>query len=227
MWSRMRSAAGPRLACLALVAAATGAPDTGGAQLRAAPPTTVAGATAGVQVLRPVITMVRGSTGEARTKAQLERLLSAYDLDQWTFTGRVMIDEQSVPHSHPVLTLHTRHLRDDDLLLSTYCHEQLHWWLTANPARTAAAMADIRAAFPDLPVGYPQESEDADGNAVHVLVAWLEWQALQSMVGELRARQVMTFWADDHYTRIYQAVLERPEVARSIVRTHRLMPPRR
>ena len=29
--------------------------------------------------------------------------------------------------SHPVLTLHTRHRRDDDLLLSTFLHEQLHW----------------------------------------------------------------------------------------------------
>ncbi len=224
MWSRMRSA---RLAILALVAAPTGVPETGWSQLRAVAPTGVSGATAGAQVVRPVITTLRGSPREAATKAQLERLLSAYDLAQWTFTGRVVIDDKSVPHSHPVLTLHTRHLRDDDLLLSTYCHEQLHWWLTANPEQTAAAVADIQAAFPNLPVGYPHGAEDADGNAVHVLVAWLEWQALQATLGELKARQVMTFWADDHYTRIYQAVLERPDVVRRIVRTHRLLPPRR
>src|SRR5882724_2292620 len=66
---------------------------------------------------------------ERQTKAQLERLLSTYDLGKYTFTQNVIIDEKSIPHSHPILTLHTRHLHSDDQLLSTYVHEQLHWYL--------------------------------------------------------------------------------------------------
>jgi hypothetical protein len=70
------------------------------------------------------------SAAELATKAQLERLIAAHDLRQWTFTHEIVIDEKSIPHSHPVLTLHTRHLKQDDELLSTYLHEQLHWFLT-------------------------------------------------------------------------------------------------
>ena len=78
----------------------------------------------------------QNSEREQKTKVQMERLLETYDLRKWTFTEKVIIDEQSTPHSHPVLTLHTRHLNSDDQLLSTYVHEQLHWWLNARWKQT-------------------------------------------------------------------------------------------
>jgi hypothetical protein len=46
------------------------------------------------------------SDGERQTEEQFQHLLSCYDLRKYTFTGKVVIDEQSIPHSHPVLTLH-------------------------------------------------------------------------------------------------------------------------
>src|SRR4051812_30597332 len=73
------------------------------------------------------ISLAHGSKAEQQTKEQLQRLLGAYDLSKWIFTKSIIIDEQSIPHSHPTLTLHTRHLKDDELLLSTFVHEQLHW----------------------------------------------------------------------------------------------------
>lgn len=48
-----------------------------------------------------------------------ERILASYDLRRYTFTYQVIIDEKAIPHSHPVLTLHTRHLGSDEQLLST------------------------------------------------------------------------------------------------------------
>lgn len=39
----------------------------------------------------------------------------------------------AIPYSHPVLTLHTRHLKDDLALLSTFVHEEYHWYETAHP----------------------------------------------------------------------------------------------
>lgn len=165
-----------------------------------------------------------GAPAELETKAQLEALLARYDLSRWAFTDRIFVDQRSIPHSHPVLTLHTRHLLDDDLLLSTYLHEQLHWWLASQPEQTSAALADVRQAFPNLPVGYPQGSDDSAGNDLHILVTYLEWQAVIAVVGELRARQIMEFWADDHYTHVYRAVLERPDLVRGIVRRHALSP---
>lgn len=65
---------------------------------------------------------------EQQTKLQLERLLATYDVSRWMFTRTILIESgrDVIPHSHPVLTLSTRHLKDDELLLSTFVHEQLH-----------------------------------------------------------------------------------------------------
>ena len=57
---------------------------------------------------------------EEQTKQQLERLLSTYDLSKWIFTRKILIESRVIPHSHPVLTLSTRHLKDDELLLATF-----------------------------------------------------------------------------------------------------------
>ena len=75
------------------------------------------------------ISLKHSSRVEIQTKEQLQRLLQTYDLSRWIFTRSILIDEQAIPHSHPVLTLHTRHLKDDELLLSSFVHEQLHWFL--------------------------------------------------------------------------------------------------
>src|SRR5215471_17710038 len=94
------------------------------------------------------ITLKTSSPRELQTKEQLQRLLKTYDLSKWVFTRSILIDEKAIPHSHPVLTLHTRHLKDDDLLLSTFVHEQLHWLLESRKADTDKAMNELRALFP-------------------------------------------------------------------------------
>lgn len=67
-----------------------------------------------------------------------------------------MIDANAIPSSHPVLTLHTRHLDSGDLLLATFLHEQLHWYLMSCPdERMEPAFEGLRARFPNAPVGHP------------------------------------------------------------------------
>src|SRR5689334_21138216 len=115
----------PSLALLFLLLPQTGTP--------AAPPVPAA----------PLeIELKQGSPEEVRTRDQLLRLLGSYDLGRWIFTRKVVIDgsPQVIPHSHPVLTLSTRHLKDDDLLLSTFVHEQLHWYLSENHERAEPAL---------------------------------------------------------------------------------------
>src|ERR1700752_4894396 len=116
------------------------------------------------------IRTAHNSAPELATKTQLERLIAAHDLRQWTFTHEIVIDEKSIPHSHPVLTLHTRHLKQDDELLSTYLHEQLHWFLTRHPAEARAAEEDLKALYPDVPVGYPEGANDRESTYLHLLV---------------------------------------------------------
>lgn len=164
------------------------------------------------------------SEAEKQTVAQLERLLQAHDLSRWTVTREIVVNQDEIPHSHPVLTLHTRHLRDDELLLSTFVHEQMHWFLAAHPAQAAAATAALRRLFPKIPVGYPDGSDSTDGNYEHLLVVYLEYRADQRLLGELKAREVMQFWAGDHYRWIYRQVLGDPEKVGAVVKANGLIP---
>ena len=174
----------------------------------------------GVQILT-----AHDSAVEEETRQQLERLFELHDLSRWRFTRRIVVDERAIPHSHPVLTLHTRHLRDDLLLLSTYVHEQSHWWADRHPRPTEAAIAELTALFPDLPVGHPDGADSRESNYNHLIVIFLEWDGLRRLVGELAARQVMDFWATDHYRVLYRTVLAHRSGIRAIVRRHRLDPP--
>ena len=170
------------------------------------------------------ISLKSGSQAEIQTREQLQRLLKTYDLSKWIFTKSILIDEKSIPHSHPILTLHTRHLKDDDLLLSTFVHEQLHWFLAQSDKETREAIKELRVLFPKVPVGFPVGSEDEESTYLHLLVNYLEYRADRELLGELRAKQVMDFWATDHYTWVYKTVLERTREIGNIAFKHKLIP---
>ena len=102
------------------------------------------------------ITLKNNTAAEAKTKDQLERLISSYDLSKWIFTRKIEIDEKATPHSHPVLTLSARHLKDDDLLISTFVHEQIHWHFVINDKLTDEALKDLKVMFPKVPDKGPE-----------------------------------------------------------------------
>ena len=170
------------------------------------------------------ISLKQGSKDEQQTKAQLQRLLKTYDLAKWIFTKAVLIDEKSIPHSHPVLTLHTRHLKDDELLLSTFVHEQSHWLLTQNDKNAGEAIKELRVMFPKVPVGFPEGADDEASTYLHLIVIYLEYSADRELFGELKARQIMEFWAHDHYTWVYKTVLDRPRDIGKIAFKYKLIP---
>ncbi|HEV2805738.1 MAG TPA: hypothetical protein VGW57_12500 [Chthoniobacterales bacterium] len=168
------------------------------------------------------IKLAHNTPGEARTCDQLNRLLQQYPLAPWYFTKTIHIDEKAIPHSHPVLTLHTRHLKDDDLLLSSFVHEQIHWFLEDHHDDTKAAEDELRTLFPKLPVGFPDGALDEESDYLHLLVNFLEWRSDRQLLGDLRARQIMEFWARDHYRVLYQTVLEHASEIGAIVAKHHL-----
>ena len=172
------------------------------------------------------ITLKNGSKEELRTKEQLQRLMKTYDLSKFIFTKSIVIDEKSIPHSNPVLTLNTRHLKDDELLLSTFVHEQFHWFIDRQKEKDEA-IKELRVLFPKVPVGYPEGAEDEAGTYFHLLVNFLEWRADSNLFGELKARQIMEFWATDHYRWVYKTVLERPGDIWKIASKYKLIPPDR
>jgi hypothetical protein len=170
------------------------------------------------------ISLKNNSREESQTRDQLQRLVKTYDLSKWIFTRSILIDEKAIPHSHPILTLHTRHLKDDDLLLSTFVHEQLHWFLVQKGKETDEAMKELRALFPKVPVGPPDGAADEESTYLHLLVVYLEYRADREVLGELRAKQVMDFWAGDHYTWVYKTVLERRRDIGNILFKYKLIP---
>jgi hypothetical protein len=121
---------------------------------------------------------LRHNTPNERATADRLRLLrKQFDLAPWLFTRRVMVDEQAIPHSHPVLTVGYGDHGDDHLLPSNFVHEELHWWLTAHQEQTNAAMAELRQLFPRLPIGAPDGADNEQSSYLHLLVIYLEWQA--------------------------------------------------
>jgi hypothetical protein len=72
------------------------------------------------------ISLARNTEKEIQTKNKLEALLKEYDVSKWTFTRKIVIDEQEfAAHSHPILTISGyRYInRDPADLLSVFVHE--------------------------------------------------------------------------------------------------------
>lgn len=160
---------------------------------------------------------------EDLTKKQLQRLINQYDVSKWLFTKKISIDRDVIPTSHPVLTLSTRHLKDDELLISTFVHEQFHWFFTERNEQTKKAIAELKTIFPKVPVGYPEGANDEESSYWHLLICYSEYQAAKTLFGELKARQIMEFWATDHYTWIYKQVLNEGRKIWTVLRKQKLM----
>lgn len=132
------------------------------------------------------IKMKTGNDREQQTKDQLQRLMKEYDISKWLFTTSINVEDgyDVIPHSHPILTLNTRHLKDDELLLSTLVHEQMHWYLEKKPDETKKALASLKELFPQVPVGFPEGANDEMSSYIHLLVCYMELQADRQLFGE-------------------------------------------
>lgn len=162
-------------------------------------------------------TLAHDSVPERATRAQLERLLAEHVVSRFMYTRDVVIDADAIPHSHPVLTLHTRHLDDDGLLLSTFLHEELHWFTVARRPALDAAVAELRGVFATLPVGYPEGANDLTSSYEHLVVNHLEHRAVRQVLGETESQRVMAFWRNDHYRALYALELAREEEIAAVV----------
>ncbi|HEV8484265.1 MAG TPA: hypothetical protein VGV87_12030 [Blastocatellia bacterium] len=168
------------------------------------------------------ISVKNGSERENQTKAQLERLLKQYNLAKWIFTTKVIIDQAEIPHSHPVLTLHTRHLGNDDALLSTFIHEQIHWFEEQHAAERDKAIKELEAIYPEAPGGPPEGARDKNSTYLHLMVCYLEYLGMIELVGPEKARHVIEESSHNYYKWIYATVLkDGPKIA-AVLEKHKL-----
>ena len=173
----------------------------------------------------PKFTLANSMPAEIQVKSQLERLLKTYDVSKWIATNAIIIDEKTaIPHSHPVLTLNTRHIKDDELLLATFVHENMHWFVIREDGKIEAAVKEFKTMFPKVPTAGPEGANGENSTYNHIAVCYLEYRAMRELLGELKAKQIIEFWSTDHYTWIYKTVLERPRDIGQIMFKYNLVP---
>lgn len=166
------------------------------------------------------ITLHDGNPREVAAERLLFRLLREHDIERWLFTREVIIRSQVQPHSHPVLTLNTRQIDDPDGFLGTFLHEQFHWAAEAKRAQVDAAIEELRALFPAVPVGHPAGARDELSRYLHLIINTWELDVLSLLVGASRARAAIG--RRGYYTWIYQQALYDDGALRDLLERHGL-----
>jgi hypothetical protein len=168
------------------------------------------------------IELAQDSEREKETANLLSALVKSYDLSAWVFTHAVTIEEGVIPHSHPVLTLNTRHLGDRDQLLALFLHEQIHWFLAApdNEMAIENATTELRKKFPAPPSSQYGGAANERSTYLHLILNWLEFEALSQILGVDTAISVLE--RKDVYEWIYKTVRERHSEIESVVDRHKL-----
>jgi hypothetical protein len=162
----------------------------------------------------------RNTPQEMQTVQLLGRLLAAYDLNRYTSTRKVIIDEHATDHAFPVLTLDTRFAKSSDDLLSSFLHEQFHWFLQAHSAQTEDAVKLLHQFYPRVPVGETEGARTVYSTYIDLLVCYLELQADRHLIGD--ARTVALVHGKHRFTWIYKTDLEDEKRMSEVIKTTRL-----
>ncbi|HAS46019.1 MAG TPA: hypothetical protein DCS93_36390 [Microscillaceae bacterium] len=144
---------------------------------------------------------------EARIQKRLQALWEKYNLEPFVFTKKVKIQKGTIPHSHPVLTLNTR-LDTETKLLSTFLHEQMHWYsLTNHPGFEPTAKA-LAAKYTKLPVKLPEGAGSKQSTFLHLGVCYLEFHTLSKVIGREAALKHMQYKTTQYYRWVYRTILQ-------------------
>jgi hypothetical protein len=161
-----------------------------------------------------------------RVYALLQALRRRYDVSRYEYTKVVRIVPGSDTFSSPVLTLGNRFAGSEDLLLSTYLHEQMHWYLwhldTPRHDPVAAFFDELVRRYPMAPTELPDGARDYEATYVHLVVNWLEVAATAEFIGRQRAFAVAG--AQRTYRWIYRTVLQDWDALGELYERHGLVP---
>lgn len=170
------------------------------------------------------IVEVKPNKWTAIMKQNMLQLAQVYDLRPFLFTKKIQIQSHVIPHSHPVLTMNTRHAENPKKILSVWMHEELHWWLEKNPKETALAVKELKKIYPQAPRG---QGASTDSTFTHLLVCYLEMRALALYVGEKESKVIIEdiMKKDKMYPWVYYQVLYKNFAIKKVLTKHKLIPP--
>jgi hypothetical protein len=161
-----------------------------------------------------------------RVSNLLAALRRRHDLARFEYTSVVRIVPGGDTFAFPVLTLGNRFADNEDLLLSTYLHEQMHWylWHLGTPERDMLEpfMDELVRRYPDAPTTLPDGARSYEATYVHLVVNWLELAATSELIGRPRAFALAE--AQHTYRWIYRTVLKDWDVLGELYERHDLLP---
>jgi hypothetical protein len=167
-----------------------------------------------------------GARGFERVRDMLAALRRRHDLARYEYTHVVRIMPAGHTFAHPVLTLGNRFADNEDLLLSTYLHEQMHWylWLLGTPDRDMVApfYDELVRRYPDAPIEVPDGAHGYDATYSHLVVNWLEIAAASEFIGRPRALAVAN--AARSYRWIYRTVVKDWDMLGELLERHDIVP---
>jgi hypothetical protein len=171
------------------------------------------------------IDLSHAEQGAIKLRDRLIALRVKYDVTPFEYCKQLCIAPYTVPHSHPVVTLNT-YFPTETGLLATYVHEQMHWYVTwYSHAHTEAwlrVFSSLAARYPDPPVGGDQGARDRYSSHLHLIVNWLEIEALSGLIG--REPAIAEARSTFHYRWLYARVLEDWAALGTLYRDNELAP---
>jgi hypothetical protein len=161
-----------------------------------------------------------------RVRDMLAALRRRHDLSRYEYTTTVRIVPGSDTYAHPILTLGNRFAENEDLLLSTYLHEQMHWylWYLGTPDRDMVApfYDELVRRYPDAPIELPDGARNYDATYTHLVVNWLEIAAASVFIG--RERAIAVHRTTRTYRWIYRTVLKDWDLLAELYERHGILP---
>ena len=161
-----------------------------------------------------------------RVRDLLAALRRRHDLARYEYTTIIRIVPGGDTFAHPVLTLGNRFAENEDLLLSTYLHEQMHWylWYLGTPERDMVApfYDELVRRYPDAPIELPDGARNYDATYTHLVVNWLEIAATSEFIG--RERAIAVHRTTRTYRWIYRAVVRDWDVLAELYERHGIVP---
>lgn len=150
------------------------------------------------------------------TQQNLRQLEQVYDLKPFIFTRTINIDGQDTNHSHPVLTLNTRHAEAPTQLLASWLHEEFHWWSESNAAKLAPAFLELKKIYPTT----------NQMTQAHLFICYLEYRALDYYLGKKEAKKTILdkIKKDKSLAWSYGQALTRERNIKKILDQYQLLP---
>jgi hypothetical protein len=169
------------------------------------------------------ITEINPNKWTAMMKQNMFHLAQVYDLSGFLYSKNIFVESMVTPRSHPVLTLNTRYAERPHKILSSWLHEEFHWWMDQNPKKTKLAINELKISFPNSPNGIEL---NADSTFLHLIVCYLELKALSFYLGEKEARLIIEEMMnkDKLYPWIYYQVLYKDLAIKQVIKKYKLLP---